>query len=81
MLETIVEFLVKQLVEHPSSVRIVQKQEDGKIILTIHADEQDLGKVIGKGGQTIRSIRSLAILLNDQDGTQISVDVARDVAK
>lgn len=76
MLRQIIEFIVKELVEHPSSARVALERDGEKIILTIHVDERDLGKVIGKGGQTIRSIRSVASVLN-KEGGQIIVDVAK----
>ena len=67
---------MKELVEYPSLARVVLEREEKKLILTIHVDERDLGKVIGKGGQTIRSIRSVASVLN-KEGGQIVVDVAK----
>ncbi len=76
MLRQIVEFIVKELVERPLSAHVIEEQQDGKVVLTIHVDPQDLGKVIGKGGQTIRSIRSVASVLN-KDGGQIIVDIAK----
>lgn len=76
MLKQIIEFIVKELVEYPSSARVDLEQKEEKIILTIHVDERDLGKVIGKGGQTIRSIRSVASVLN-KEGGQVVVDVAK----
>lgn len=76
MLRQIIEFIVKELVERPLSAQVVEEQQEGKIVLTIHVDPQDLGKVIGKGGQTIRSIRSVASVIN-KDGRQIIVDIAK----
>jgi len=76
MLRQIVEFIVKELVERPLSAHVIEEQQDGKVVLTIHVDPQDLGKVIGKGGQTIRSIRSVASVLN-KDGGLIIVDIAK----
>lgn len=76
MLRQIVEFIVKELVERPLSARVEEEQHDGKVVLTIHVDPQDLGKVIGKGGQTIRSIRSVASVLN-KNGGQVIVDIAK----
>lgn len=76
MLRQIVEFIVKELVERPLSAHVAEEKQDGKILLTIHVDQGDLGKVIGKGGQTIRSIRSVASVLN-KDGGQIIVDIAK----
>ena len=77
MLRQVVECIVKGLVEHPSAVRITQERENKHIVLTIHVDEQDLGKVIGKGGKTIRSIRSVAITLNEEKDCQVMVDIAK----
>jgi len=77
MLKKIVEFIVRELVGNPSSVRVVEEREAQKIVLTIHVDEEDLGKVIGKGGETIRSIRSMASTLNEQADYQIIVDIAK----
>lgn len=77
MLKKIVEFIVMELVEDTASVQVEEKHEDKKIILTIHINEQDRGKVIGKGGNTIRAIRSMAETLNEQQGTQVLVDIAK----
>jgi len=69
--------MVKELVEDSASVRVTQERKDKKIILAIHVDEQDRGKVIGKGGATIRSIRAVASVLNEQEGYQVLVDIAK----
>ena len=77
MLKKVVEFIVKELVEDTSAVRITQEQEDKKIVLAIHVNEQDLGKVIGKGGVTIRAIRSLVNALNTDENSQVIVDIVK----
>lgn len=77
MLRKIVECIVKGLVENPVAVRVTQEHENKHIILSIHVDENDLGKVIGKGGKTIRSIRSVAITLNEEKDCQVMVDIAK----
>ena len=77
MLRKVVECIVKGLVENPSVVRVTQAHENKHIILSIHVDEKDLGKVIGKGGKTIRSIRSIAITLNEEKDYQVMVDIAK----
>jgi len=71
----VVEYIVKSLVEKPGQVRIVEKRENSKIMLEIHADKDDLGKVIGRDGKTIRSIRAVVgLLFSDQN---LFVEVAR----
>jgi len=69
--------VVMELVEDRSLVRVVRKEEENKIMLSVHVCEQDFGKIIGKGGQTIRSIRSLITALNQREGTQVFVDIVK----
>lgn len=77
MLKKIVEFIVKELVQDSSSVRVTETHENKKIVLTIQVAEQDFGKVIGKGGSTIRAIRSLVSSLNTDKDRQVVVDISK----
>ncbi|MGH2408666.1 MAG: KH domain-containing protein, partial [Candidatus Limnocylindrales bacterium] len=47
----LLEFLVKALVEDPSAVVIEELEEDGDLVYEITVAEDDLGRVIGKGGR------------------------------
>lgn len=76
MLKETVTFLIKQLVAYPSNVQVNEVEvEQGKALkLIVHKD--DVGKVIGKDGQSIKSIRSMvALFKNDKEPF---VDVAID---
>jgi len=77
MEKKVVEFVVRQLVEHPSSVRIVEAKDDKTLVLSIHVHEQDLGKVIGKGGETIRAIRSLVNAIKTDTQKDVVVDIIK----
>lgn len=71
----IVEYLVKALVQKPELVVITEKKNDQKTLLEIKVYEGDLGKVIGKGGKTIKSIRSIiGLFFKDRN---LFVDVAK----
>jgi len=75
-LKTVLEQVVKTIVNKPELVRIeIESKSDGKQLLAIQVDEKDLGKVIGKNGQTIKSIRGLINAINPslQD---VAVDVS-----
>jgi predicted RNA-binding protein YlqC (UPF0109 family) len=59
-LKELVEFIVKNLVDHPEQVEIVEgKDEEGNLVLQILAAREDVGKVIGKNGRVIKAIRTL----------------------
>lgn len=56
-----VEYIVKNLVDEPNSVRVDETAENNRVILKLHVSKNDLGKVIGKQGRTAKSIRTLLI--------------------
>lgn len=56
----LLEFLVKALVEDPEAVEVEELEEDGDLIYEISVAEDDLGRVIGKGGRVANAIRTVA---------------------
>lgn len=58
-MKDLLEFIVQSLVTKPESVQIDEQSESGNLNLILTVDPQDMGLIIGKNGQTIRSIRKL----------------------
>jgi predicted RNA-binding protein YlqC (UPF0109 family) len=56
----LLEFLVRSLVEDPSAVVVEELEEDGDLVYEISVAEDDLGRVIGKGGRVANAIRTIA---------------------
>ena len=57
----LVESIVRPLVEHEEDVRITSSyDDDGSVYVEISVNEEDAGKVIGRQGRVIKSIRTLA---------------------
>jgi predicted RNA-binding protein YlqC (UPF0109 family) len=56
----LLEFLVRSLVEDPDAVEVEELEEDGDLIYEISVAEDDLGRVIGKGGRVANAIRTVA---------------------
>lgn len=56
----LLEFLVRALVEDPEAVRVEELEEDGDLVYEISVAEDDLGRVIGKGGRIANAIRTIA---------------------
>jgi len=54
-----VEFIAKALVDKPDEVQVTEIEGELTIVYELRVGEGDLGKVIGKRGQTARSIRTL----------------------
>ena len=56
----LLEFLVRSLVEDPSAVVVEELEEDGDLVYEISVAEDDLGRVIGKGGRVANAIRTIS---------------------
>jgi predicted RNA-binding protein YlqC (UPF0109 family) len=58
MRETI-EMILKALVDNADQVQVTEVDRNGSTLLEIRVSPDDMGKVIGKQGRTIRALRSL----------------------
>ena len=71
------DFVVRQLVDNPDDVQISQVSGDGQTTYRIGLHPADIGLVIGKGGHTIGSIRSL-INTASKTGEHLAVEVVEN---
>ncbi len=55
------------MVEHPDDVSVKRTVDDLGILLELSVNPEDTGKVIGKGGQTIKSLRILLRVIGAKD--------------
>jgi predicted RNA-binding protein YlqC (UPF0109 family) len=71
----LLEFLVKALVEDPEAVVVEELEEDGDLIYEISVAEDDLGRVIGKGGRIANAIRTIAKAAAVRIDRRVIVDI------
>jgi predicted RNA-binding protein YlqC (UPF0109 family) len=55
----LLEYLARQLVDEPDSVRVERVNEDDTVVLRLYVAEEDLGKVIGRQGRIARALRTI----------------------
>jgi uncharacterized protein len=58
-LDELLAFVARSLVDKPDEVRVERTERDGAVVLELHVAEDDLGKVIGRGGRLVRSLRAV----------------------
>jgi hypothetical protein len=71
-------FIVKSIVDHPDSVSVEETEENGITILTVSVAKDDMGKVIGKEGKVIRSIRNIMKVKAMKHNKRITVTLAEN---
>lgn len=58
-MKELIEYLAKNLTTEPKKVLVEEEDIDGRNIIKLHVAEEDMGKIIGKGGRIIKAIRTL----------------------
>jgi hypothetical protein len=71
----LVTYIVRNLVESPDAVEVREVAGDKAQVYEVKVDEADLGKVIGKQGRTIRSVRALVSAAASREGKRATVEV------
>jgi uncharacterized protein len=59
MFKEFIEYITKNLVDVPENVKVEEIIQDSKVIVKLIVSKEDLGKIIGKQGKTIKSLRVL----------------------
>lgn len=67
-MKELLEYIVKSLVSKPDDVQIQEEHQENTVSLNLSVNPEDMGMIIGKGGQTIRAIRKLLIARAMADG-------------
>jgi hypothetical protein len=58
-LKDLVTFLARALVDKPDDVRVTEIAGEQTVVLELRVAREDLGKVIGKQGRTVKAMRAI----------------------
>jgi uncharacterized protein len=71
----VVEYLARALVDEPDAVEVTEVEGERSTILQLRVAPEDMGKVIGKRGRTVRAIRSLVRAAGSRQGVTTLVEI------
>ena len=69
------ESLVKALVDHPESVRINRTVDEMGVLLTLDVHAEDMGKIIGRSGNTAKAIRTLLRVVGMKHDARVNLKI------
>ena len=69
------EFVVKGLVEHPEDVKINRTVDEMGVLLTLDLHGDDMGKVIGRSGNTAKAIRTLLRVVGMKHNARVNLKI------
>lgn len=70
-----VEFVVKQIVEHPDQVVVTRAVDEMGVLITLKVAKEDMGKIIGKAGQTAKSLRILLRVIGSKNNARVNLKI------
>lgn len=70
-----VEFIVKQIVDHPDQVEVTRTVDEMGVLITLKVSKEDMGKIIGKAGQTAKSLRILLRVIGSKNNARVNLKI------
>jgi len=77
-MKELVEFIVKSLVDNPDQVEVHEVDDRSATIVEVSVAQPDMGRVIGKSGRVINSIRSIVQVAAAKQGQRVSVEIIEE---
>ncbi len=77
-MQTFLEYVLKNLVDDPAAVSVARSQQGNRSLFEIRVGPGDMGKVVGKQGQTIDAIRALVAAAASKYGEKIDIELLED---
>jgi predicted RNA-binding protein YlqC (UPF0109 family) len=71
----LLEFLARSLVEDPDAVEVTEVEEDGDVVLELEVAEDDLGRIIGRGGRIANALRTVIKASATREEKRVIVDI------
>ena len=70
-----IEFVVKHIVDFPDEVEVTQTVDDLGVLITLKVGRADMGKIIGKEGQTAKSLRVLLRMMGARNESRYNLKI------
>ena len=75
MMEELVRFIAKNLVDEPDSVKVESREEGDTVVISLSVAPGDMGKVIGRQGRIAKAIRTVVKAASDREDKKYLVDI------
>ena len=73
------EYVIKALVDQPEQVKVVRTVDEMGVLLTLEVGAADMGKIIGRQGNTAKSIRTLLRVVGMKNNSRVNLKINEPV--
>jgi len=70
------DFVIKGLVDNPNDVKIKRTVDEMGVLLTLDVNAADMGKVIGRMGNTAKAIRTLLRVVGMKNNSRVNLKIS-----
>jgi predicted RNA-binding protein YlqC (UPF0109 family) len=74
-MKAFLEYIAKELVDNTAEVSVTESEKDGKAVYELHVAQSEVGKLIGKKGQTAQSIRTILNAIAAKQGKRVMLEI------
>ncbi len=69
------EYVVKSLVDNPDDVKVARTVDEMGVLLTLSVHKDDMGKIIGRSGQTAKAIRTILRIVGMKSNARVNLKI------
>ena len=69
------EYVVKALVDNPDDVKVARQVDEMGVLLTLDVNAADMGKVIGRSGNTAKAIRIILRVVGMKNNARVNLKI------
>ena len=73
--EAFVTDVLAPILDHPEALRVEVKEDGRKVDALIYAEPRDRGRIIGKGGRMITSLRTIVKVAGEKAGVIVNLEL------
>jgi predicted RNA-binding protein YlqC (UPF0109 family) len=77
-MQEFLDFVLRNLIDYPEEMVLTEHKSPNKTVFQLQVRKSDIGKVIGKHGQTIVAIRNLLAAAAEKHGERATLEILED---
>lgn len=70
-----VEYVLKAIVDNPDDVQVTRTVDDMGVLISVSVNPDDMGKIIGKAGQTAKAVRTLLKVVGAKNDARVNMKI------
>jgi len=74
-MQDFIAYLIKNLVDHPDDVEVQIFDGEKSTIVEVKVNQDDVAKLVGRQGRTIKALRTLAMTVGARFGRRVKLEV------